>query len=434
MDNSSPTSFASEISKASEGKTSEARASDKSAESPTEELLRRLEQQARIFDTTLSSITDFAYIFDRQGRFLYANQALLDLWGLKLEEAVGKDFFELKYPEELASRLQKQIQQVFETRKMIRDETPYTSPTGAGGYYEYIFSPVVDAAGNVDVVAGSTRDITERKSAERALRESEERYRMLADALETQVQFRTQELEQRHQEILAQAGQMRELSRRLLQTQDEERRHIARELHDSAGQTLVVLIMQLAQFVEDASQSAPLLAKSAAEIEQVVQQLSKEIRTASYLLHPPLLDESGLSAAVSWYVRGLAERSGMEIDLDIAKDLGRCDPEIELLVFRLVQESLTNVTRHSGSKSAAIRVARNGENLLAVVQDQGKGMSSERLAEVQTRSAGLGIRGMRERMQQFQGELNIESNSSGTKISASIPAPKLPPPAGITAS
>jgi two-component system NarL family sensor kinase len=95
---------------------------------------------------------------------------------------------------------------------------------------------------------------------------------------------------------------------------------------------------------------------------------------------------------------------------------------------------LTNVTRHSGSKSAAIRVARNGENLLAVVQDQGKGMSSERLAEVQTRSAGLGIRGMRERMQQFQGELNIESNSSGTKISASIPAPKLPPPAGITAS
>jgi PAS domain S-box-containing protein len=214
-------------------------------------------QRARIFDTTLSSITDFAYIFDKDGRFAYANQALLNLWGLKLEDAVGKNFFDLKYPDDLALKLQRQIQQVFTTRQIVRDETPYTSPMGVSGYYEYIFSPVIDEDGNVEVVAGSTRDITERKRTERALRESDERYRMLADALETQVQFRIQELRRRNEEILNQSTQIRELARQLLQTQDEERRHIARELHDSAGQTLVVLTLQLAKLVEDAKQRAP---------------------------------------------------------------------------------------------------------------------------------------------------------------------------------
>ena len=130
------------------------------------ELAAKVEQQVRLFDTTLSSITDFAYIFDKDGRFVFMNQALLDLWGLTLEDAVGKNFFELKYPKELASKLHRQIQQVFDTGQVLRDETPYTSPTGAGGFYEYIFSPVRAKDGTVDVVAGSTRDITNRKAAE----------------------------------------------------------------------------------------------------------------------------------------------------------------------------------------------------------------------------------------------------------------------------
>lgn len=130
------------------------------------ELTEKLAQQALIFDTTLSSITDFAYMFDRQGRFAYVNKALLDLWDLTLAEAVGKNFFELKYPDELAAKLQAQIQFVFDTGQTVRDETPYTSPTGAGGYYEYIFSPVKDSDGAITVVAGSTRDITARKAVE----------------------------------------------------------------------------------------------------------------------------------------------------------------------------------------------------------------------------------------------------------------------------
>jgi PAS domain S-box-containing protein len=147
-----------------------------SAESPPEDLApvttERYECQSRVFDATLSAITDFVYIIGRDGRFLYANQALLNLWGLTLEAAVGKNFFDLKYPDDLATKLHRQIQQVVASREVLSDETTYTSPTGAGGHYEYIFSPVVSADGRVEAVAGSTRDITERKRTEAALIEA----------------------------------------------------------------------------------------------------------------------------------------------------------------------------------------------------------------------------------------------------------------------
>ncbi len=133
-------------------------------------MLEMAEDRARVFNTALSAINDFAYVFDRDGRFRYVNKALLDLWGLSLDQAIGKNFFDLKYPDVLASRLQRQIQQVIETGQSLADETPYTSPTGAGGYYEYIFAPVLAADGTVEVVAGSTRDISARKRTEEALR------------------------------------------------------------------------------------------------------------------------------------------------------------------------------------------------------------------------------------------------------------------------
>ena len=144
----------------------------KRAEEALREIAERYERQSRVFDTTLSAITDFAYIFDRDGRFVYANKALLNLWGLTLEAAVGKNFFDLKYPDDLAAKLQRQIQQVFCSREGLSDETPYTSPTGVTGYYEYIFSPVIAADGTVEAVAGSTRDITDRKRTEAALIEA----------------------------------------------------------------------------------------------------------------------------------------------------------------------------------------------------------------------------------------------------------------------
>jgi PAS domain S-box-containing protein len=140
-----------------------------------EAMSRQAEQQAKIFDTTLSAIADSAYIFDQEGRFLYANKALLDIWGLALDEVIGKTFFELPYPREMATRLHEQVRQVFETGEALRDETSYTNPQGVTGYYEYIFSPVFGRDRQVEVVAGSTRETSERRRAEEALRESDRR-------------------------------------------------------------------------------------------------------------------------------------------------------------------------------------------------------------------------------------------------------------------
>ena len=286
-------------------------------------------------------------------------------------------------------------------------------------------SPVRDSTGKITGASKIARDITQRKQVERALSESEERFRVLADALDTQVQFRTQELKRRNTEILQQAEQLRELTARMMQTQDAERRHIARELHDSAGQTLAALGMNIARLAEDAKRSPDQLAKNIEGVQDLIQHLTQEIRTTSYLLHPPLLDEAGLSSALQYYVQGLSERSGLSIDLDISEHFERLSPEMELVVFRFVQECLTNTVRHSGSKTARISIGCRGENIYVEVQDHGKGMSRERLTEVQSHGVGVGLRGMRERVRQLNGEFNIESNPLGTKTSATLPAKTL---------
>jgi PAS domain S-box-containing protein len=143
----------------------------------------KIREQVRYFEAILSSISDFAYVFNEQGRFVFINQALLDLWGLKLDEAIGKDFFDLKYPDDLAARLQRQIREVFETRQRVIDETPYTSPTGVVGYYEYIFSPFFGADGSVELVVGTTRNVTSRKQAEEEIKQLGERNRDILESI-----------------------------------------------------------------------------------------------------------------------------------------------------------------------------------------------------------------------------------------------------------
>jgi two-component system NarL family sensor kinase len=267
------------------------------------------------------------------------------------------------------------------------------------------------------------QDITERKQreaarrrAEETLRESEERFRKLSETLDAEVRDRTRELEE-------QSGQVRELSWRLLRTQDEERRHIARELHDSAGQNLTVLAINLATIVQNAKKRAPEMSKAAEQALEMVQELTKEIRTTSYLLHPPLLDENGLPPALSWYIRGLSERSRVDIAFSISEEFGRLPRELELIIFRLVQECLTNIHRHSGSKTASIQISRDSDRILVEVRDQGKGIPSEQLVQIDQGIAGGGIRGMRERLRQFQGEMILDSVGSGTTVIVTIPIP-----------
>jgi signal transduction histidine kinase len=299
------------------------------------------------------------------------------------------------------------------------------SPLGVVSvHFHSVHRPAAQELRRLDLYIRQAADFIQRCQIDKVLRESEERFRKLSETLDAEVRAHTKELEERNNDVLRQAEQLRELSWRLLQAQEEERRHIARELHDSAGQTLTVLGMSLAQLVQKTGRKAPEFATEAEKIQEIVQQLHREIRTASYLLHPPLLDESGLSSALDWYVQGLSERSGLQITLEVAEEVDRLPGDMELLVFRLVQECLTNIHRHSGSQTALIRITRQAERVAVEVRDYGRGMSPERLAEIQSRGSGVGIRGMRERVRQFRGTLNIESGPSGTQVSISIPIPK----------
>ncbi len=279
-----------------------------------------------------------------------------------------------------------------------------------------------DGTGQPTRFDGITMNVTDRKKSDLALSASETRYRELAENLDRQVQARTVELQARNREILRTYESLRTLSTRMMSVQDEERRRIARDLHDSAGQLLVVIDMQLNSLAQDLRQMAPQLNERLEETEGVVKQLQTEIRTTSYLLHPPLLDEAGLYSALNWYVEGLNKRGNVQIALEIAPDFGRLPRDIELVVFRLVQESLANIYRHSGSKTGSICIARDDGTITVEVQDRGKGVPPGKLVEIQSEGSGVGIRGMRERLRQYGGELRIESErEKGTRVWVTIP-------------
>src|SRR5579871_555608 len=214
------------------------------------------------------------------------------------------------------------------------------------------------------------------RSAKRARNRQRQVQGLLLQEKESASKLRTarDELEQRVEERTAAA---RQLSARLLQMQDEERRRIARELHDSAGQMVAALTMNIDQMkaVDGASrEQARLLADS----DVIMQHLNKELRTMSHLLHPPLLDEVGLSSALDWYVDGFTKRSGILTTLELASDFGRVNSDLEIAVFRLVQECLTNVHRHSGSSRAVVRLKRTRQAVTLEIEDEGHGIAPEK--------------------------------------------------------
>lgn len=216
--------------------------------------------------------------------------------------------------------------------------------------------------------------------------------------------------------------ELRRLSGQLLHSQDEERRRIARDLHDATGQNLVALSSMLGHLYATIPSSKRKLRKSISRCQATADASIREIRTLSYLLHPPMLDESGLEDAIRHYVDGFAERTAIDIDLEVSRNFGRLPREEELALFRVVQESLVNIHRHSGCFSAKIRLDRGPQGVLLEVSDNGRGLPGNGKGRDNISFGGVGIQSMRERMKLVQGRLEISSSMFGTTVRARVPA------------
>ena len=374
--------------------------------------LKRAEEDYR---TLADNISQFAWMADSTGRVFWYNRRWSDYTGLTFKEMQAGGRSQVLHPDYVET-----VPQKFERSVQAGEVWEDTFPLrGKDGKYRWFLSraiPIRDATGKITRWFGTNTDITELREIGEALRRSK-------DFTEEQVRQRTEELEARNADVLRQSEQLRQLSRSLLHAQDEERRRIARELHDSTGQLLAALQLNLTLLSKTQPAMSDQASKHLTAAIELTDQATKEIRTTSYLLHPPLLDEMGLAGALQWYTHGVTERSGLEIDLRVSERVGRLSPELELAVFRIVQECLTNVHRHAGSKNAAIRLMRSNRNITVEIEDAGKGMTAEKLAQVESQGSGVGLRGMRERVRQLRGTMDIKSDGSGTKVTVTLPAP-----------
>jgi signal transduction histidine kinase len=223
-------------------------------------------------------------------------------------------------------------------------------------------------------------------------------------------------------ELYRKSRQLEMLNAQMMMLQDEERRHIAREFHESVGQLLAALGMNIGVVQAESHKLSPRAAKCVAENAGLVEEFNKQIRSTSYLLHPPLLDEVGLLSALRWYVEGFSERSKVEVKLDVPVNLGRMPEEMELSIFRVVQEYLTNVHRHAESPTAGIRITQDDAYLTVEIEDAGKGIPLEKQnALASSFQTGVGLYGMRERLRRLGGTLEIQSNGQGTRVTAVLP-------------
>jgi PAS domain S-box-containing protein len=373
-----------------------------------EQKVRALEGQVALsvpekrFRQLVEAVRDYAiFMLDPDGRVSTWNQGAERIKGYTASEIIGQHFSRF-YPEEdlRAGKPQNELE-IAVREGRVEDEGWRVRKDGSKFWATVVITAMHDDAGNLIGFSKVTKDNTERMLVLKALRDSRRELHESEDSL-------------------------RRLSLHLLRTQDEERRRIGRDLHDSLGQSLSVLKMKLdslfASFGPDSRDSRK---QNIAACAIITQDCIKEVRTIAYLLYPPMLEEMGLKSAISWYLDGFSKRSGIKTTFEIAPDFARLPRHVETAIFRVLQESLTNVHRHSGSEVARVRLFKRGDTIVLEVIDEGKGMPGQYLAESRKEGLpmlGVGLRGMEERMRQLGGGLELHSSSRGTTVIASVPA------------
>ena len=347
-----------------------------------QEALRESEARFRaIFENAAIGIA----LVDVHGHPVESNPALQKMVGYNKFELADMAFTEYTHSDDARADWDLFIEVVEGKRDHYQMEKRFLRRDGQVVWGQLSVSLVRNQKGEFKYCVGMAEDISERKRAEESVRR---------------------------------------LSGRLLRLQDEERRRIARELHETAAQSLAGLAINLTVVKDSAADLSPRASACLSESLELAEQCSREIRTLCYLLHPPLVDEAGLAPALRWYTAGFAQRSGIEVHFDVSPGFGRLPGEHELTLYRIVQEALTNIHRHSGSKTARISLERRPNEIVLTVEDEGRGFSSVALGMAGPESAdiGVGIPGMRERLRQLGGRLHIQSSSRGTTLTAVLPS------------
>jgi PAS domain S-box-containing protein len=355
---------------------------------------------AELFRLLVEGIRDYAiFVLDPEGNVLTWNPGAQALKGYTRADIVGRHFSKF-YPDEAVQSGWPQRELALATKEgRFADEGWRVRKDGTTFWASVVITPLFADDGTLSGFAKVTQDLTARKEAEERVQ-----------ALNRELRDRVSQLGETRRLIELRTIELQKLSTRLLQIQDEERRRIARELHDDLGQQLTVIKMELGNIagVEEASRLTDVAAST--------------VRNLSYLLHPPLLDETGLRAALHWYTDGMAKRSNTEISLTFRPQaFPRLSRDIEMTIFRVIQESLTNVYRHANSESARVEIEKQSEFVSVRVRDFGKGLPQEIIGQRSSSSLGVGVTGMRERVRQFGGELTMSRAEPGTLVEARIP-------------
>jgi PAS domain S-box-containing protein len=355
--------------------------------------------ETALFTVLVQSIQDYAILaLSPEGNVLTWNAGAKAIKGYDKEEIVGKHFSIFYPPDAIESGRPTRELALAEKEGRFADEGWRIKKDGTSFWASVIITALRGSSGSLTGFAKITRDLTERRMIE-------ERFR----ALNSELRNRVQQLDESQRLVELRTLELQNLSARLLQVQDQERRRIARDLHDDIGQQLAALKMAMAR-------------NGNPEAREILDSAISTVRNMSYLLHPPLLDETGLLAALHWFIDGMTKRSGIHISLVTKPQIfPRLQPDPEITVFRVVQESLTNVYRHSKSESARVELELQPDWIVVRVRDYGKGLPSDPDGlSARHSSLGVGIAGMRQRVRQLGGELTVSHADPGTLVEAKI--------------